>query len=124
MRFGGQVVRHRRIGQRGGKQDGTIAELAPQVAPDVGRVNGGRLKQLEQPVVICRACGGSAIKLAQRHRGPIAQQDAPWPQPVSTKIDEAAHGSFGTDGLGDDQFIETVLRGQHRALVGQMRFEG
>ena len=73
-------------------------------------MNGCRLKQLQQPVVIRRACGVPAIKLAQRHRGPVTQQDAPRAQPVSAKIDKAAHGSLGTDRLGNHQLIEAVLR--------------
>ena len=87
----GEGVGDRLVRERGAEQQRAIAELAPEIRPDVRRQHGVGLELLQQRVHLARAIADRAVDLADDDRGAVAAQDPAGREVVGAEIDEAAH---------------------------------
>ena len=111
----------RGIGQRRGKQQRAIAELAPEIAQDIVGHFGLWLEQLRQPVQVAQARRQAAVDFAEHESPATAKMHHARLQIIRAEIDECANGARLPDALGDHQLVQPVLEGGDIAVRRQMR---
>ena len=113
------------VGERRAEQHRAVAELAPQVGPDVRR-SARRRARRSAAARACRACARrslpssspttTAAAVAAAGCGRAPSQSAP-------KLTKQPIVRASPTTRGDDELVEPVLRGEHEAVLGEVRRE-
>ena len=109
------------VGQGGGKQQRAVAELAPEIAHDVGAEHSHRLELAQQRVQPPGTRRDLPALLTDHHRAAPAVGERSRLQIVRPEVHEAAQHALFAHHLVQNQRIQTVLHRHHRAARRQMR---